>query len=333
MMHLKWFALGWLSLAAILAGSSPARATMYITGNGGLNDTDPQRYNRFYSGSDKEFIGQAYDWSGVGGGSPWATMISPSFFISATHDHPGASSSVTFYSGNSTSDPSYTGIVGGGSQIGNSDVWLSWLTQPIPSSANIAKYPILVLPNDSAYVGKTIYTYGAPNLVGRNVISSVQTYSEAGETMSGMFFNYDLPGVGADESYLMGGDSGAPSFAVVNGQLALLGEHFSNWGTCGQPEAPGNVAPEINNGSLINGDPNTSNPAGEVGQWWSIDGFASDYVSAINAQMTAAAACGGVGVGEQVTPVVPEPSTLILLAAAAIGLSGYVLHNRDWVGR
>ena len=71
MTKLRWFALGLLSIrTALLALGLPARATMYITGNGGINNTDPQRYYRFYSGSDKAFIGQAYDWSGVGEAAP-----------------------------------------------------------------------------------------------------------------------------------------------------------------------------------------------------------------------------------------------------------------------
>ena len=314
-------------LVLLWAGASPALATMYITGNGGTNDTDPQQYYRFYSGSDKAFVGQSYDWSGVGSNGSWATMISPTFFISATHDNPGAGSQVTFYPGNTTSSP-YVGTVGGGSQIAGTDVYLGWLTQSIPSSAHITDYPVLALPNDNAYAGTTIYTYGSSNLVGRNVISSVQTYSEIGETMTGMFFNYDLPGVGADESYLMGGDSGGPSFAVVNGQLALLGEHFSNWGTCGQPGAPGNVGPTINDGILVGGDPNTSNPANSVGQWWSVDGFVPDYVSTINAQMAADALAHGVGGGEHVTTVVPEPSSLALLLGFAGGAVAWAIRRR-----
>ena len=159
-------------LAATWAWASPVPATMFITGNGGTDDTNPQQYYRFYSGADPAFIGQPYNWSGVGesNGGSWATMISPSFFLSATHDHPGAGSTVTFYSGNSASGQSYVATVEGGSQIAGSDVWLGYLSQPIPASAHIADYPVLTLPSNSDYVGKTIYTYGSPNLVGRNVI-------------------------------------------------------------------------------------------------------------------------------------------------------------------
>jgi hypothetical protein len=302
-----------LCLLTAWIAASPALAAMYIPGYG----SNPQRYTRF--DNSPSFIGAAYNWSGVGSG--WATMISPSFFISATHAHPGAGAGVTFYPGNTTSGTSYTGIVAGGTQIQSTDIWLGWLTQAIPGTANIASYPVLTLGSDSAYLGRQIYNYGQSNYVGTNVISSIQSYTEIGETMTGMFFDYDLA-AGADETYLIGGDSGGPSFAVVNGQLALLGEHFSTWGTSGQPGAPGGGIPtDDGNGHLTNGDPNTSNPSGEVGQWWSVDGFVPDYISDINAAMAAA------GSSERVTTVVPEPSSMILLLAGLASLAAVAMRH------
>ncbi|MGA2257642.1 MAG: hypothetical protein ABSG53_23515, partial [Thermoguttaceae bacterium] len=50
----------WLCHVVLCAGASPALATMYIAGDGYPNNTDPQQYARFYSGSDKAFIGQPY---------------------------------------------------------------------------------------------------------------------------------------------------------------------------------------------------------------------------------------------------------------------------------
>ena len=160
------------------------------------------------------------------------------------------------------------------------------LTAPIPASDHIAYYPVLTLPNTSDYVGMTIYNYGNPNLVGRNVISKVEPYAEGGENGTSMFFNYDVPGVGPDETYLIGGDSGCPSFAVVNGKLALLGEHFSTYGTSGLVPADWG-APKASDGS-----------------WWSVDGFVPAYIDQLNAVLPA---------DQQVTTVVPEPGTLMLL--------------------
>jgi len=173
-------------------------------------------------------------------------------------------------------------------------VYLGRLSAPIPASDHIAFYPVLTLPNTSDYVGKTIYTYGIPNLVGRNVISTVEPYAESGENGPGMFFNYDVPGLGPDETYLIGGDSGCPSFAVVNGKLALLGEHFSTYGT---------------SGLLIPAD--WGAPKASDGSWWSVDGFVRAYIDQFNAVLPA---------NQQVTTVVPEPSTALLLIAGAATL-------------
>jgi hypothetical protein len=174
------------------------------------------------------------------------------------------------------------------------DVCIGRLTAPIPASDNITYYPVLSLPNESDYVGMSIYNYGNPNLVGRNVISKVEPYAESGENGWGMFYNYDVPGVGADETYLIGGDSGGPSFAVVAGKLALLGEHFSSYGTSGQIPFDG--------GSPKAGD----------GSWWSVDGFLPAYVNQIDAMLPA---------DQQITTVVPEPGTGLLLVAAAVTLA------------
>ena len=280
----------WLFVLLCVA-ASPALADMYITGNVSPN---PQRYSRFYTGSDKAFIGAGLDFSGVSAGGPWATMISPQYFITARHASADFSPTLTFYEGNSTATGGHTYNVDTSFYYNATyaglptDVCLGRLAAPIPAADHIAYYPVLRLPNDSDYMGMVIYNYGNPNLVGRNVISKIESYTEIGETGPGMFFNYDVPGVGPDETYLIGGDSGCSSFAVVNGKLALLGEHFSTYGTSGLIPFDG-------------GDPKASD-----GSWWSVDGFVPDYVDQLNANMG----------GDRITTV-PEPSTACLLVVAA----------------
>ena len=49
-----------------------------------------------------------------------------------------------------------------------------------------------------------------------------------------MEYDYDpVNGLGADECYLISGDSGGPSFVDAGGQLALVGIHYYNGGTPG----------------------------------------------------------------------------------------------------
>ena len=58
---------------AILGLTSSVRSDMKI------RVPDEKRHNRFYAGDDKAFIGEEFDWSGVGkdGGNHWAMLVSP----------------------------------------------------------------------------------------------------------------------------------------------------------------------------------------------------------------------------------------------------------------
>jgi len=278
-----WFTL-FYHVALLWTGGNSVLADMYISGNVTPN---PQRYSRFYEGGDKAFIGNGLDFSGVSTSGPWATMISPQYFITAYHWPANSSSTLTFCEGNTTDSGEHTYSVDTSFQFSPlyngqpADVHLGRLSTPIPAADHIAYYPLLNLPDFSDYVSMTIYNYGNPNLVGRNVISKIEPYAEAGENGPSMFFNYDVPGVGPDETYLIGGDSGGPSFAVVDGKLALLGEHFSTYGTSG-------LIP-------FDGGP----PKASDGSWWSVDGFVPAYLDQLDSVLPA---------DQQMTTVVPKSS-------------------------
>jgi hypothetical protein len=253
------------------------------------------------------FIGAPYDWSGVGNnGGSWATMISPSYFVSANHDHPAPGSTITFHLDNNPNGPTESYTVDSTfyqTQYGGqgSDLYLGKLTTPV--SSNIAKYPVLSLGSDAAYTNMPIYTYGYPNRVGMNNINGDFLYSEDGVSpptlhhgindlnLPGygltrvMYYSYNATGgQGANEAYLEGGDSGGPSFAVWNGALALLGIHF------------------VDDGRVYDGAP-------------SGDSFVPFYVNQLDANM----------VGEQVTlSVVPEPVTMVSLFIGLAGLAGHI---------
>jgi hypothetical protein len=213
---------------------------------------EANRQDRFYTGADKDFVGQAFDWSGVGlsSNSTWVTMISPQYFVTAAHYHPAAGNTVTFYSGNVQSDStryqatvdswsyqtSYTDETG--TLTLPSDLWIGKLTTPIPESANVTYYPVLGLPTLDDYINQTIYVYGKPQRVGQNAINAIGLANEpdppADPTKStvAMQYSYDTGsnGLGADECYLISGDSGGPSFVDCNGELALVGIHYYNDG-------------------------------------------------------------------------------------------------------
>lgn len=281
-----------------------------------LQSYDDARNDRFYAGNDKDFTGQGYDFSGVGnvaglaGNGAWAAMISPSFFVSAAHYHPGNGASVTFFENNDPSGPSHTytvqsgvGMTIDGTQVGlPSDLWLGKLTAPVNPADNIDAFPILQLPNQSDYLGQTIFVYGVPHRVGRNQITAIGNVSEPDinnptKITRAMVYEYNDPPpllIGGDEAYLHGGDSGGPSFISIGGQLALVGTHYFN-----------------------SDQTHTDPPA--VDEDYSGDSFIPYYISQLNARMLQL----DPNTTEQVTVVVPEPAGIVL-----IGLAGLLLGRR-----
>lgn len=263
--------------SVVLATGSVGRADLYVQAY------HANTQDRFYVGGDKAFIGQAYDWSGVGHAlNRWGIMISPTYFVSAAHFPPVAGSSLTFYEDNTTDHPHSYAIDDTWSRI-NSDLYLGRLTAPISALDHITYYPILDLGSDSAYVGREIFVNGKPDRVGRNIITDIITDNVAGRLMEYAYDTSSPATVGDDEAYLAGFDSGGPSFTVVDGALALLGTHYGNQGA--PPPTAG---------------------------WLSADSFVPDSIAWLNSQMVAP--------NEHVTVVTPEPSTLVLLGVGAVGL-------------
>ena len=110
-------------------------------------------------------------------------------------------------------------------------------------------------------------------------------------TFNGYEFDYlpdGDPNAKPGDAQIENRDSGGPSFEAIGNQLALVGLHsYANY----SGSAP----------------------------WQSYDTSPSYYVDDINAAMRQLASQDGVGGGEQVT-VVPEPSAMILLGIAAVGI-------------
>ncbi len=223
------------AVCAVCVCAAPAAADLYIQGY------QPNLHDRLYSGGDKAFIGQGYDFSGVGrAGGEWLTMISPQYFLSSAAHVP--TGSAVFYD-NAGAGHSYTvdgtfsfsPLLSGSATM----IYLGRLTAPIAAGDGIANYPILQLA-DSEYVGLTAYMYGLTNRVGRNTVDRVVREDLVGNTPS-LELDFTTPGLGADEAYIMAGDAGAPSFVLAGTELALLGLHLYNYGSVFEGAASGDM--------------------------------------------------------------------------------------------
>ncbi len=203
-----------------------------------IQTLDLKRHHRFYEGTDKSFVGDPYDWSGVARTwdvGKWGALISPSYFISANHLHPANGETFRFYHGNSTNDTYEERMVLSGQRIADSDIWLGKLSAPVSSA--VAKYPVLHLPTESDYVDKKILFCGRPTDNNRATNSQFRIHMGFSRlvttlTIRGLGRQYywchtDRPFGGDTALQSEGGDSGGSSFIVFNGTPTLLGTHYS----------------------------------------------------------------------------------------------------------
>ncbi len=211
---------------------------------------DPVRHDRFSTDAKTAFVGEGLDFSGVGRTSDnrWVTMISPTYFVSAAHRFPRPGTKAKFYQGNVKSSEFLHEYV-----IDDFSVPMQWNgfpsdlkvgrlvvppdgTEAIAPEDGIAWYPIRA-ENAFDYHDAELFVYGLADRVGKNNI--FRTCSLDNRNFDNrcvtyvMEFRYDTndTGQGPDEAYLMTGDSGGPSFVVSNGELALAGIHYYNYGS------------------------------------------------------------------------------------------------------
>jgi hypothetical protein len=214
----------------------PAEGTMIV------QNFDAAKHHRF--ANDSSFIGAAYDWSGVARASNgrWLTMISPTYFVTANHVYPADENSVIFYENNDSSGNTITRTVISTTRIGDTDIRIGHLdSAPGPT---VAIYGIASNTTSasgfstSTYNNREVFNVGLNNTgsgttqfrVGRNLLDGFVDLYDDSALGDAITFGYDTApspqGLGDDETYLQGGDSAAPMFTTVNGELVLLG---TNW--------------------------------------------------------------------------------------------------------
>lgn len=208
-----------------------------------LENYSANSHHRYANHSD--FIGAAYDWSGTGrevGGVHWATMISPTHFVSAYHYFPAPGSSLLFHSDNDLSGPTVSRTVSSITRIGGTDLVVGALNAT--PGATIAFYAVAANAttpagfNSSVYanrealvVGRDVGTGTESFRLGRNLLDGFENHSEGASIGDIITFMDDSPGdahfLGDDEAFLQSGDSGAPLFISSGSDLILTGVHWT----------------------------------------------------------------------------------------------------------
>jgi len=202
-------------------------------------------------------------------------LVSPKHVVFATHYVPPNGTVIRFLSASGvTVDRTVAGAVTVLNNSGEStDLSLLTLSSPIEASEGITPFPYLNLQNDGAYQGTILNVFGWYGRVGRGVVSSIQNYSEPGVSETRiMSFLYPKASGDQDDGYLVGGDSGSPTFAMAGNVPALVGTHTA----AGETDT-----------DRIN-----------------VDTFIPFYIAKLNALMASD--------GYQMTPVYPSPVTLSL---------------------
>jgi hypothetical protein len=260
-----------------------------------LQSYDAASHHRFED--DPAFIGSAYDWSGVAYRGDWFTRISDTYYVTAWHAR--AAGNATFYETNDPLGPSVTVNAPSLTRIGTTDIAIGRFSSS-PGS-NIAIYGIADEATTQATFTSSSYYEMEAFVVGLNGTggSTTTNFRVGRNELDGFYDNvaltatnitdtitydddrYTAESLGADEAYLQGGDSGAPTFISVGSELVLTSIHLGIDGTR------------------------------------SYDSFLSNYIAEISAIVEA----GGESLTlVSPIEAVPEPSSMLMLALGAIPL-------------
>lgn len=228
-----------LSLGLLIAGRGLALT---------IDDSTTELNDRFTN--DPTFIMNNYDLSGVGrtGAGRWGTLVSRNVFISANHFHPNAGDTLRFYQTNDPNGATARMEVAGGQRIGNSDIWIGVLTEPVPVGYAVYDFATTDITttnqfNNSVYDETNAFLFGQSPFnnfvgtqdvaVGRNELDLWLNNAEAESTTDDALLS-SIENEAQDvmfESELVVGDSGAPLFVDFNENdndytLQLVG---TNW--------------------------------------------------------------------------------------------------------
>ncbi len=208
----------------------------------GFDRAKHERFYPQYPGPNSQFIGDGYDWSGIGkrpqAANQCITMISPKVAIASAHRGaiPVAGAQFEFVSGDG-----YDGVSAGTYTVAEvaaflGEVAVVRLTQPVSSA--IKKYSILKLTDGSGNIDYGSYAGRILWLWGRSCPTSGGTYSfRLGRNVVGLADANDIlfwypptaahDSLGDDEAKATEGDSSHPGFIMAGGEPRLVGTFWT----------------------------------------------------------------------------------------------------------
>lgn len=213
--------------------SLPLASILALTFNAGTYA--PHAHLRFYEGPDRDFVGEGVDLSGVGRGddgdgtfSKWATMVSGRGFVTANHFFPANGTSIRFWTGTGTNEFETATVQTSAALV--DDLRVGWLTAA-PSPA-VRRYPLFTLPYPTNYCGAALYYVGKQGALQGDFSLGWQQcppggYAPGGTNTLWSYSGFLTPIGGTNFVFGAGGDSGAPTFALAGGRLALFGTHYT----------------------------------------------------------------------------------------------------------
>ncbi|WP_309397871.1 hypothetical protein [Cerasicoccus maritimus] len=200
--------------------------------------------------NDASFIAASYSLSAIGKVSlRWGTLVSSNVVLCANHYHPLVGQTMTFYATNDPNGDSQQRTVVAGERIGESDLWVGVLNEPLPGTYEPLPFMNSSITNaiyfiQSGLSNAEVFLLGrSPNTddvaldtgVGKNRITSVlfnQSVTGTDDVVATGTAIYTTQNSSGDSAYvtyeaqLQNYDSGAPMLRVINGELTIVGV---NW--------------------------------------------------------------------------------------------------------
>lgn len=200
----------------------------------GYNATHHDRFTGFKENPvmNPEFIYGPSKFTGVGyitsgGDGRQYTLVTPRHVVCTTHNKPDPGQQLRFVDANGVVITRTFAMVTVISHpmTGTSDLTLCTLDAPLPST--VSTFPYLNLEDEDAYIDREITVHGFFAKCGQGSIAGFDDVFGGGLfDKSRLFrFDYDTVSGGDNDSHFVVGDSGSPSFAMVDVQPALVGVH------------------------------------------------------------------------------------------------------------